>query len=208
MDTTAPGPRPAPAPGSAPRRRDKAATRAALLDAARLRFGRHGYDGTGVRDIAADAGVDAALVFRYFGSKQRLYAEAVRAEVPAGLAADRRRPLEEVTADLLHDVVFADWSAYDGEHPLLVMLRSSGRDHVRAQLRTRICDDYLGEFARRLDGPDAALRAELLGALLLGMGVMRSLVGSPALGEASYERTRPLVDRLVAALAQAEEDGR
>ncbi|MBV2363660.1 TetR/AcrR family transcriptional regulator [Streptomonospora nanhaiensis] len=216
MDATAPGPRPGPQsqsqpepePEPRPRRRDRAATRAALLDAARLRFGRHGYDGTGVRDIAADAGVDPALVFRYFGSKERLYAEAVRAEVPAGLAADRRRPLEAITADLLHDVVFADWSAYDGEHPLLVMLRSSGRDHVREQLRTRVCEDYLGEFTRRLEGPDAHLRAELLGALLLGMGVMRSLVGSPALGEASFGQARPLVDRVVAALARNEEGDR
>lgn len=48
---------------------------------------------------------------------------------------------------------------------------------------------------------DAALRAELIGALLLGMGVMRSIVGSPALGEASFEQTRPLVTRLVRALS-------
>ncbi|MBE3009895.1 hypothetical protein IL992_11930 [Microbispora sp. NEAU-D428] len=45
------------------------------------------------------------------------------------------------------------------------------------------------------------MRAELIGALLLGMGVMRSIVGAPALSEASFEQTRPLVARLVRALS-------
>lgn len=55
--------------------------------------------------------------------------------------------------------------------------------------------------AGRLKGQGAALRAELIGALLLGMGVMRSIVGSPALSEASFEQTRRLVARLVHALS-------
>ncbi|MBC6459427.1 TetR/AcrR family transcriptional regulator [Actinomadura sp. HBU206391] len=189
-----------------PRTRDKAATRAALLDAARMRFAQHGYDGTGVREIAGDVGVDPALVFRYFGSKDALYAEAVQAEIPAGLGADRRRPLTHITDALLHDVVFADWDQFDGEHPLLVMLRSSGRPVIRDRLREQICAGYLADFAERLEGEDAALRAELMGALLLGMGVMRSLVGSPALSEATFEQTRVLVARLVATLTEPPPD--
>ena len=44
-----------------PRRRDRAATRAALLDAARIRFAAQGFDGTGLREIAAEVGVDPRL---------------------------------------------------------------------------------------------------------------------------------------------------
>ncbi|WP_283136313.1 TetR/AcrR family transcriptional regulator [Rhizohabitans arisaemae] len=183
-----------------PRRRDKAATRSALLDAARRRFAQHGYDGTGVRDIAGDVGVDSALVFRYFGSKEQLYAQAVHAEIPA-VAGEAPRPLTELTGALLHDVVFADWEQFGGEHPLLVMLRSSGRAAVRDHLREQICEGYLRSFADRFDGDDAELRAELVGALLLGIGVMRSLVGSPALGAAGFEATREQVARMVTALS-------
>ncbi|MGV9380978.1 TetR/AcrR family transcriptional regulator [Nonomuraea sp. NPDC003707] len=184
-----------------PKRRDKAATRAKLLDAARLRFARQGYDGTGVREIAADVGVDPALVFRYFGSKEQLHEEAVRVEIPAGLTDDPARPLTHITDTLLHDVVFADWEQFAGEHPLLVMLRSAGRPAIREQLRTQICEGYLPDFAERMGGENPALRAEMVGALLLGMGVMRSLLGSPALSEASFEETRALVARLVTALS-------
>ncbi|MBE1533539.1 TetR/AcrR family transcriptional regulator [Actinomadura algeriensis] len=185
------------------RRRDRDATRAALLDAARLRFSRHGFDGTGVREIAADVGVDPALISRYFGSKEKLYAEAVRVDVLPGLAANPNRPLVHIADQLLREVVFGEWKEFDGEHPLLVMLRSSGRPAVREQLREQVCDDYLEDFAERLEGDDAALRAELIGALLLGMGVMRSVVESPALGNASYEETRALVAGLVHTLTRA-----
>src|SRR5215467_6545676 len=57
------------------RRRDAAATRSAILASARKAFARAGYDGVGVREIAAGAGVTAMLVNRYFGSKEKLFAE-------------------------------------------------------------------------------------------------------------------------------------
>ncbi|GAB2836570.1 hypothetical protein GCM10022221_39680 [Actinocorallia aurea] len=191
--STAEGARP-----PAGRRRDRAATRAALLDAARRRFARHGFEGTGLREVAADVGVDPALIPRYFGSKQALYAEAVQIEVPAGLAADVNAPLPHVADALLRDVVFGDWP--DGEHPLVSMLRSAGHAGVRDLLRERLCDGYLAALSDRLEGPDAALRAELVGALLVGMGVMRSVIGSPALGTAAHEQVRPHVARMTAAL--------
>ena len=61
------------------RRKDAGATRAAILDAARRAFTEAGYDGAGLREIAAAAGVHASLVNRYFGTKERLFDEAVPA---------------------------------------------------------------------------------------------------------------------------------
>lgn len=188
---------------SEPKRRNKAATRSALLEAARRRFTEHGYDGTGVRDIAADAGVDATLIFRYFGSKQALFAEAVRVEVPEGLGRGRRSDPAALVDALLREVVFTDRPEPGAEHPLFVMLRSAGRPEVRAQLREQVCGEYLAEFTGRLQGADAELRAELIGALLVGIGLMRSVIDSPALSEASFEQTHGLVAAMVAALHEA-----
>jgi AcrR family transcriptional regulator len=58
------------------RPRNAIQTRADILAAARRRFGAEGYERTTLRAIAADVGVDAALVIHYFGSKQDLFAEA------------------------------------------------------------------------------------------------------------------------------------
>ena len=54
-------------------------TRDRILKAAILRFSAHSYDDTGLRDIAADVGVDMAYVHRSFGSKEKLFYEAVKA---------------------------------------------------------------------------------------------------------------------------------
>ena len=53
-----------------------ARTRSAILDAAQRLFAEHGYDGTTVRDIAAQASIDPAMVIRYFGNKDELFAQA------------------------------------------------------------------------------------------------------------------------------------
>src|SRR5688500_17485592 len=63
-------------PTSRPRRSD--ATRAAILGAARERFAADGYERATIRAIATQAGIDPALVMRYFGSKEGLFADAVQ----------------------------------------------------------------------------------------------------------------------------------
>jgi len=68
--------------GRPARRRDAEATRAAILDAAKQAFARNGFDKTSLRQIAADAGIDVALINRYFGGKAPLFTEALKASFP------------------------------------------------------------------------------------------------------------------------------
>lgn len=84
---------PAPAPPSGERRRDAAATRRRLLEAARDLFAERGYEGTTVRSIAERAGANQALLFRYFGSKQGLLTEVL---AQGGLEQLRTTPPEEL----------------------------------------------------------------------------------------------------------------
>jgi hypothetical protein len=94
-------------------------TRAAILDAARRLFAEHGHDGTTVRDIAAAASIDPAMVIRYFGSKDELFVRAsafdlrrsrrfpaawpgalpIHFEGPAGRPNDERRNRQESWTD-------------------------------------------------------------------------------------------------------------
>ncbi|HSZ42444.1 MAG TPA: helix-turn-helix domain-containing protein, partial [Trebonia sp.] len=62
------------------RSRDATASKDVLLQAARDLFGQRGFEGTTIREIGELAGVDAALIARYFGSKADLYIAAVMAE--------------------------------------------------------------------------------------------------------------------------------
>jgi len=171
-------------------KRDREATRARLLECARLRFARDGYDGTSVRDVAGDVGVDPALVFRYFGSKSKMFTEAMAGSsepvvLPAG-------PVEELPAKLMQQLVFEDWAEYAGEHPLIAMLRSAGHEDMRDRVREQVCDGYLGVLQELAEGnEDKELRTELFAAWLLGIGILRTAVGTPTLAKATSADLAP-----------------
>src|SRR6187399_3507962 len=101
-----------------PRRRDAAATRRAILTSARKAFARAGYDGVGVREIAAGAGVTAMLVNRYFGSKEQLFAEVLAATsaAPTILTPENLRSsnLPETIAATLVDITQAADTPLEG----------------------------------------------------------------------------------------------
>jgi len=78
-------------------RRSGAETRKALLEAARRRFAASGCGGATVRQIASDAGVDAAMVIRYFGSKEALFFEAAK-QTPAWSRRSSGRPRASASA--------------------------------------------------------------------------------------------------------------
>lgn len=160
------------------RRYDAAGTRSALLRAAALRFARYGYDRSSVRDIAKDAGVDAALVYRYFGSKEALF-DAV--STSTGLFEPLcHLPLDEVSAWICEAVSMGP-TEEEAPHPLLTKLRSSSREETVGRLREEVTEVFSQGFARRLEGEDAELRAELLAAWLMGITLLRLAIRSPAL---------------------------
>src|SRR5438874_11891209 len=88
------------------RSRNAAETRAALLAAARVRFARDGYEATNLRDIAADVGVNVALIPRYFGSKEGLF-QTVIAFDRNRIAQTMQGPPEHLAERLLNKFLVA-----------------------------------------------------------------------------------------------------
>jgi AcrR family transcriptional regulator len=154
-----------------PRRRDAAATRARLLEAARELFLRQGFRATGLRQVAARAGVDVTLVRRYFGSKQQLFAEAT--DITGDLAAILDAPDSEVGQRLLVRVLRA---RRDIDAPVLALLRSSGDPAVVARLKEQFEDAITQPLATRISADHPRLRADMVTALLIGIGVLRALL--------------------------------
>src|SRR6266516_4435303 len=73
------------------RRPGPSSTRPEILAAARTLFAARGYHATTVRDIAAEAGVNAALVHHYFGSKEQVFVAAMNLPLnPADLISRLR----------------------------------------------------------------------------------------------------------------------
>ncbi|MGW2958772.1 TetR/AcrR family transcriptional regulator [Streptomyces sp. NPDC001220] len=189
-------------PAGGRRRRDAAATRRALLLAARTRFTRLGYDRTTLRDVAADAGVNLALVKRYFGSKEGLF-KAALASTPRFLGGQEEFPhgRDALAEALSRQLAAGAWAEF-GEHPVLMLLRDSGDEQV-AELRRRALEEFgrqVLEASGAASAPDALLRAELLVALGVGVAVVRSAVGLRPLAEAAPDDLVDPLRDIVAAL--------
>jgi AcrR family transcriptional regulator len=190
------GSRTLPPPAGGRRRRDAQASREALLEAADALFDARGYDGATVRDIGELAGVDAALIARYFGGKEGLYLATLQREGRPTMPTD---PLQAFGAMLTK-------SERRGIGPLpLAMVSPTLTEGIREQVRDiigrRVVEPIATELAAR-GTPDAQLRVEVLVAMALGVSLTRAGGTLPTLAETPLEELlavlEPLVERLQA----------
>lgn len=189
---------PIPIPG-APRLRNAAATRQAMLAAARRRFARESYDNVGLREIASDAGVDPALVSRYFGSKEQLFEEALRGDDRHMMQGVSREELPAHLASLLMDGALDCEATAAKVDKLLILLRSASSQKAAQIVRDSVHEDMLGPIAAIIGGEDAELRASLCLAVLMGNGTLRSAAMLGPFCSADPDVLRDRLTRLFAA---------
>lgn len=185
------------------RRRDAVATRRALLAAARRQIAEHGFTGTTTRDVAAAAGVNQALVYRYFGSREKLLAEAAGGDEWADTLLDRAvacAPLADLPHILLDHALDVSAAAGERASSLATLALAANDATFRALIRQRIEGGLGAMLARRLDGADAALRGELLAAMVTGIVLLREKVGTRALTEADRRTLGAWIDLMAAPL--------
>src|SRR5262245_39019940 len=176
------------------RQRNATATRAAILQSARRAFARAGYDGAGVREIARGAGVTAMLVNRYFGSKERLFAEAVAESMATtsvlGPQITKSGASGQAIAAALVGITKAQDIPLEG---FQIMLRSASSAHAARITRRLIERHHQKNIADSLAGSLAAQRAGVMLALIAGFQMMRQVLELPALAKAE---PKALVDVL------------
>jgi AcrR family transcriptional regulator len=176
--------------------RDSDASRAALLRAARSAFDELGYDRATTREIGERAGVDAALIARYFDSKEGLFIAAI-----ATVAEDE----DEVDLDAAVPYLLGRWDEY-GHNPISRALTSPG---LGEEMRRRVAS-VIAEWLRRQLGEqlaergvaDAAMRAELLVAIAVGVATTRANGTLETLAQADRDHVlaalAPAIDALLA----------
>lgn len=170
-------------------------TRERILAAAAVRFSMHSYEHVGLRDIAADIGVDVALVHRAFGSKEQLFAATLKQTFhgEALLAAGDRTLSEHLTTELLKEPV---GKKADQPDPLQMLVRSISHPQAGAIIRRHMQEDLLGPLSALLNDP-ADQRAALAAGCMLGIGMMRYVLQSDALKDVRQEVLSPLVARIM-----------
>ena len=179
------------------RRPGDSGTRKAILDAARGIFSEHGYDGATIRGIATTAGVDPALVYHFYGSKEQLFVAAMELPFrPSELIPILLEGGPEGLGERILRLFLSIWDQ-PGVSPFVALLRSaSSNDRAAAMLREFISHEVIGRVARSLGVPGAELRATLVGSQLAGLAVVRYILRVEPLASADH-------DTVVASVAPA-----
>ncbi|QGV82763.1 TetR/AcrR family transcriptional regulator [Streptomyces ficellus] len=193
-----------------------------MLEAASALFAERGYDRATVRDIAGRAGVNQALLFRHFGSKRALFGEVVSRDGREQLrSTPAERLVETVLAGMLtppgavddgEDVGDVGDGAGDGTcrgegdcrgngdrsgagagRSLETLLRSVGAGDEISAAVTGLGDDYARALAGLSRADDSSLRGDLALSWLVGIGLMRVVVGRKPLADADPGEVSRLV---------------
>ncbi len=159
-----------------------------ILTAARANFARVGYEGGTIRAIAADAGVDPALVLHYFGSKQGLFRASVDFPVdPSEFIPKLLAPGLDGLGERLVHFFLETWDSPAGR-PLLALIRSVVASEEAASLmREFVGREVLGRIAKTLKVDQPQLRASLAASTLIGMAMLRYVIKLEPLASARPE---------------------
>ena len=164
-------------------------TREAILDAARRRFAEVGFDRASVRAIAADAGVDPALIYHYFATKDALLGAVLTLPIdPAMLLAGLELEPDRAGTEVVRRVLGV-WDSDPLARQTIVGLLRVGLSHEHA---ADVLRDVLGSTilaaVQRVVAPDhAALRAALVGSQIGGLILGRYVLQLPAVADAPAE---------------------
>jgi AcrR family transcriptional regulator len=166
--------RPMPSPKPQQRSSD---TKARILAAARRMFAREGYERATIRAIASAAEADPALVVRYFGSKEGLFAQAAAFDLRLPDIASI--PREVLGAALVRH--FLDrWEGDPDDHALRILLRAAVTSaHAAGRMREIFARQLLPVVAHVAEG-QGERRAGLVASQVLGFALCRYILDLPA----------------------------
>ena len=155
-------------------RRSSEDTKAAILAAARERFGAAGFQAATIRAIAADAGIDPSMVMRYFGSKDKLFAAAAEFDLrfPDFTGLDRRQIGRSLVTHFLE--------RWEGDEALVILLRSSAANAEAAQRMQQIFSTQLHPLvATMVPAAETRWRSGLIATQIIGLAWCRYVLRLP-----------------------------
>jgi AcrR family transcriptional regulator len=193
--------------GRTGRRSGESGTSEAILEAARAQFASRGYQGATIRGIAADAGVDPALVHHFYGTKDALFAAAMRMPVvpSEAIAAALASAPEAGLGEYMVRTALALWESDGVKEAFTGLIRSAvASEQAMAMLREFVADSILTTIARApglagLSRAERDYRVAMVATQMLGLALTRLVIGLPVVAGASVDELAatvgPAVDR-------------
>lgn len=153
-------------------------TRDRILANARVLFARNGIANTSIRAVAAAADVDSALVHHYFGTKEKLFAAAVRVPIdPMEIIGPLRQvPVEEL-GHAIPSILLPLWDSEIGAG-FIATLRSVIAGSEVNLFRSFLQDVIAVEVGTRVDNPPGTgiVRIQFAASQLVGVLMARYIL--------------------------------
>jgi AcrR family transcriptional regulator len=168
-------------------RRSSETTKAKILAAARTHFAAAGFHAATIRAIAGDAGIDPAMVMRYFGSKDQLFAAAAEFDLgfPDLTATEHGELGKALVAHFL--------DRWEDDEALKVLLRASTTNADAVARMHQIFADQLQPTVATLVANAASVRAGLIATQILGLALCRYVLRLPAIEAMSRDEIVSLI---------------
>lgn len=185
-------------------------TRGTILTAARGEFASRGYDGTTLRGIAREAGVDARLVHHYFeGGKEEIFVAALDFPVrPGDLVEAILGPGPDGVGERMVRMFLGIMDSPEGGTRIRAVLGAAVVNEAGARMvREFITREILGRIVGRLATDRPELRANLAASHLVGIAMARIIVGVEPLASAPADEVVAFVAPTLQRYLTAEDPG-
>ncbi|WP_026423643.1 TetR/AcrR family transcriptional regulator [Actinokineospora inagensis] len=173
-------------------------TRDHILAAARAQFATHGYRGATLRGIAAEAGVNPALIHHFFGTKDQVFAAALNLPINPDLIVTTilDGPRAEIPARLVR-LFLTLWTAPESSKAMHALIRSVTTSESAADLLRQFLERAM--LARVTDALNVPrLRAAAMAAQLVGLAMVRYIIRVEPLASAPEDEVVELLAPVLA----------
>lgn len=166
-----------------------------MLDAARGEFAAHGYEKASMRGIARAAGVDAALLHHYFGTKQQLFVAALEFPIdPEHIAQQILTGDRDAAGERVIRFALTFWEDAPARERMLAILRTAATNEQVAELfRDFVERELVARLAAALGEERGGLRVELVMSQIVGLAIARYVMRVEPLASAGPDELAALV---------------
>jgi AcrR family transcriptional regulator len=179
------------------KRGDASVTRAKILEAAGVVFMERGYEQVGMREIAGRAGVTAAMITRYFGTKEALFTELIGDffSFQKFLEIERSSFGENLASLVMQNFRSRESHGMSNFTPQHILLRSAGDNGAPAIIQELLDTQVWRPLIAWLGGENAPERAELIVCTMMGFIIMHNKIGGPTQSQTDERRLTVLLAR-------------
>ena len=161
-------------------------TRDRILEAARAIFGRDGYDRATIRAIAAEADINPAMVMRYYGNKESLFAAVTSS--PVDPADFQTVPKSHLGESVIRHVLEAWDDPEKSATQRAILLAALSDEDARARYLQQHQQSYAALLDRLGDSRRSIEAAALMSTQIIGLLVARYILRVPRLVSMSREQ--------------------